>query len=186
MRGYAAGKRKEDCKEILWTWRTWIYESCYYSTRFAWKYYGSATVQCKQRKMLNWKYWKCPVKVSGSVTSDGRDFKEVSQYVFQDAGFPVYLKSGIRDFKAKGRRDLGLKVWLHGTRDAQNNHRVYSATTLTVALGTRLSNHNCFWKRKDSQVERSGKFKRFLHFYIYHITSIPSLQGLYAQIRSGS
>ena len=40
-------------------------------------------------------------------------------------------------------------------RDAgcSNNHRVYSATTLTVALGTRLSNHNVF------------ENKRFLRFF---------------------
>ena len=106
--------------------------------------------------------------MSGSVTSDGREFKEVSQYVFRDAGFPVYLKSGIRDFKAKGRRDLGLKVWLHGTRDAQNNHRVYSATTLTVALGTRLSNHNVF------------ENKRFLRFFFYKRTSnIHKFEGCF-------
>ena len=41
-----------------------------------------------------------------------------------------------------------MKVWLHGTRDAQNNHRVYSATTLTVAFGTRLSNHNVFENKR--------------------------------------
>ena len=62
---------------------------------------------------------------------------------------------------------MGLKVWLHGTRDAENNHRVYSATTLTVALGKRLSNQNVF------------ENKRFLRFFRKRTNNIHKFEGCY-------